>query len=47
MVKEEESNANELKKILTERTNQYKQLTENYNKLKTEAEFYKNRTKEL
>jgi hypothetical protein len=35
LIKDEESNATELKKILTERTNQYKQLTENFSKLKT------------
>lgn len=36
-MKNEESNSHELKKILSERTNQFKQLTENYNKLKGET----------
>ena len=46
-IKSEESNSNELKKILIERNNQFKDLTENHNKLKTEAEFYRNRNKQL
>ena len=44
-MKSEESNSNELKKILIERNNQFKDLNETHNKLKTETEFYKNRNK--
>ena len=33
-IKSEESNSNELKKILKERNNQYKELSEGHNKLK-------------
>ena len=44
-MKSEESNSNELKRILKERNNQYKELAETHNKLKTESEFYKNRNK--
>lgn len=36
-IKSEESNSHELKKILTERDKQYKDLTESHNKLKGES----------